>query len=522
MQLYNFTNISLEFRPNWVDLILNRKKAYKILKILQFYTPQYIIEYFHTLWAATSNNIMQPHRFFLVTALLFGTLYALIVPPFQAPDEFNHFYRSWQIADGGGLTGKKTADNRLGDSLPTSLLIISEPFSHLPFHFEQHIKSNTIFSLLETPLNPQQRTFIDFTNTTVYAPTAYLSQVTAIFLFKSLGFGPLSIFYLSRLLTLIFWITIVYTSIKTIPIQKWLFAFLALLPSSLFINASMNADVLTNALSFLTISLFVKFFFEKNKISKIDILTLFIATLIISLNKVAYLPLVLLVFLIPKNNFSTAKQKYIFAFSLIAANLAVVFWWSKTIAPLYIRYEDYNPNFRIGQQLNEGVDPVAQLSFVLHNPLTFTKIMMTSFAKTLPHTLVHYVGKFGWEKNYLPIWLILPLFLTLILRGVKKEDSQEGLSKNLRLKIIGIAFIISGSLATTIYLIWCKVGSDFIENLSGKYFIPIFPLFFLALPTLDIKKLRFFITERNTAILLWLTLSYGVWQVLERYYCSFI
>ena len=469
---------------------------------------------------------MKPHRFFLITASVFGIIYALIVPPFQAPDEFNHFYRSWQIADGtsrnnreGGLVGNKTMDNRLGDSLPTSLLSISETFGKLPFHFEQRIKSSTIFYHLKIPLEEQKKTFIDFTNTALYAPTAYLSQSMSIFLFKQLAFTPLSIFYLSRILTLIFWITIVYVSIKIIPIKKEIFTLLALLPSSLFINASLSADVITNALSFLTISLFVKMFFEKNKITKTEILTFGISTVLISLNKIAYLPLVFLFFLIPKANFQSKQQKYILSFLLLAANLAVVLWWSKMIAPLYIRFEDYNPAFRIGQQLNEGVDPIAQFAFIIHNPLTFTQIMITSYVKTMPHTLIHYVGKFGWEKNYLPLWLILPLFLMLILRGGISENLEDNrFPKTIKLKIIFIGILLIISLATIMYQIWCPVGNPFIENLGGKYFIPIFPLFFMVLPNLNLKKMSFLTTDKVIAAWLWLTLFWGVWQVLERYY----
>ena len=266
---------------------------------------------------------MKPHRFFLLTASIFGIVYSLIVPPFQAPDEFNHFYRSWQIADGtsrffreGGLVGHKTRDNRLGDSLPSSLLTISEPFSKLPFHFEEHIKSNTIFYNLKTPLNEKQKTFIDFSNTAVYAPTAYFPQSISIFLLKKCGFTPLSIFYFARLFTLIFWIAIVYASIKIIPVHKELFALLALLPASLFINASLNADVFTNALSFLAISLFVKMFFGKNKITKIEILTFSISTFIISLNKIAYLPLMFSIKPLPTGH----HKRYIAVAKLILIN----------------------------------------------------------------------------------------------------------------------------------------------------------------------------------------------------------
>lgn len=127
-------------------------------------------------------------------------------------------------------------------------------------------------------------------------------------------------------------------------------------------------------------------------------------------------------------------------------------------------------------------------------------------------------------KNYLPLWLILPLFLMLILRGGEQlpNGSSERLSKNIRYKICGISLIMSASLATAMYLLWCPVGSHFIENLSGKYFIPIFPLFFIALPSFNLKKYHFFINEKRTAVLLLITLCYGAWQVLARYYVEII
>ncbi len=461
---------------------------------------------------------MKPHHFFLLTASIFGIVYTLIVPPFQAPDEFNHFYRSWQMTE-GGFVGKKTSDNRLGDSLPTSLLSISTPFVQLPFHFEQRIKSNTIFQYLKTPLDEKQRTFIDFSNTAVYPPTAYFSQAISIYVFKNIGFTPLSIFYIARLFTLFLWIAIVYISIKIIPVKKELFALLALLPASLFINASLNADVLTNALSFFTISLFTKMFFGKSNIKKIKILIFGFTTVLISLNKIVYLPLVFLFFLIPKEHFISVKQKYILSLLLLTANIAVVVWWSKLIAPLYIRFEDYNAAYRLGQQLNEGVDPTAQASFILHNPFIFTTIMITSFIKTMPHTLIHYAGKFGWEKNYLPFWLIVPLFLMILLRGGDSENLNDNrFQKDLKLKIFIVGLMMCMALATAMYLLWCPVGSSFIENLSGKYFIPIFPLFFMALPTLDLKKYRFFTSNIWIAAWLWLTLLYGMGQVWIRYY----
>lgn len=37
---------------------------------------------------------------FLFIFLLFGTLMVFLTPPFQVPDEINHFYRAWQVSTG--------------------------------------------------------------------------------------------------------------------------------------------------------------------------------------------------------------------------------------------------------------------------------------------------------------------------------------------------------------------------------------------------------------------------------------
>ena len=598
-------------------------------------------------------------RSFCISALLFGSLFVFIVPPFQVADEFNHFYRAWQVSD-GIFVGVRTADNRLGGDLPLAVAKITQPFRSLPFHFENQIKSNTIFYNLSVPLDENKRQFVDFANTAIYAPTAYLPQAVAISIGKFWGIGPLSIFYFSRFLTLLFWLSMVYASLKILPIQRNLFVGLALLPSSLFINASASGDVVTNACSFLFIALCLKFsseiyFYNKQIVNSpkgknglttylrrhqmpIYVLLMFLTSLIMSLNKVAYFPLVFLFFLIKKEHVNGLKNKIGIAAALVVSNLTAIAFWSKTIQPIYIKFEDYNPIFRIGQQLNENVDPSVQLSFILHNPLYFSKIATFSLLKTLPHTLIHYIGKFGWEKNYLPIWLIAILLLLLLIQAIFGEKNQaipffkvrkidevtqshpvnrtpihlrkipsiflrfpvnrtsihlripsiflrfpvnrtsihlripsiflrfcsnlikskpslrkpEGgflrlsedplskwrvttsrISGKAKFSLLGIGIITTYSFAAAMYGIWCPVGSNFIENLGGKYFIPIYPLFFLALPTLKtssrfetstmltppiLRVLTFLAQPKVLFYTLQLSLIWSVVQVIMRYY----
>ncbi len=592
-------------------------------------------------------------RSFCLVALLFGSLFVFVVPPFQVADEFNHFYRAWQVSD-GIFVGVRTADNRLGGDLPVAVAKITQPFRSLPFHSENQIKSNTIFYNLSVPLDENNRQFVDFANTAIYAPTAYVPQAVAISIGKFLKLGPLSIFYFSRFLTLLFWLSMVYASLKILPIHRNLFVGLALLPSSLFINASASGDVVTNACSFFFIALCVKMMSEKKRLLKqinlIGIGLLFLTSLIMSLNKVAYFPLVFLFFLIKKEHVNGLKNKITLTTALIVTNLTAIVFWSKTIQPIYLKFEDYNPLFRVGQQLNENVDPSVQMQFILHNPLYFSKIATFSLLKTLPHTLIHYIGKFGWEKNYLPLWLIAIILLLLIIQtvfsknnnqidgsikefmnndslafttpkalnvnnrrcnlresktrllnseGVERQhfmlkmksdlhiqllrswrhiwqsirrfhlrlftfnpfgivnkssftnaskpnetfnltpifnskflifNSKDPLSIKAKFGLFGIGILTTYSFAAAMYGIWCPIGSNFIENLGGKYFIPIYPLFFLALPTYEIKTSSRFETSTTLKCLivlaqpkvlfyiLQLSLTWSVVQVVIRYY----
>ncbi|MDZ7880747.1 MAG: DUF2142 domain-containing protein [Saprospiraceae bacterium] len=518
-------------------------------------------------------------RYFVVLALLFGSFFVCIVPPFQVADEFNHFYRAWQVSD-GILLGVRTADNRLGGDLPVSVAKITQVFRSLPFQPNNRIKSNIIFHNLSVPLEADKQIFVDFSNTAIYAPMAYAPQVVAISIGKFLKMPPLSIFYFARFLTLLFWLSMVYAALRLMPIKRTLFSALALLPSSLFINASASGDVLTNACSFFVIALFVKMITEKKRLPQNILLTrlglIFFISGIISLNKLAYFPLVFLIFLIDKHHFNGLKNKLIVAFVLIFSNLAIIAFWAKTTSPQYIKFEDYDPVFRVGQQLNEGVDPFLQLAFIARHPLVFTKIAAYSLLKSLPHTVIHYVGKFGWEKNYLPIPIIVLLLLMLFIQATIKEkharfarekeriggssfgqspkneptllsfsrakraidlsnyetsanlyENVEILTEPTSLSIkakfgfLGVFILMTFSFAAAMYALWCPVGSNFIDNLGGKYFIPIYPLLLLALPTFEKSKsrvLRFLAQQNVLFAVLCVSLLWSVCQVVWRYY----
>ncbi len=94
----------------------------------------------------------------------------------------------------------------------------------------------------------------------------------------------------------------------------------------------------------------------------------------------------------------------------------------------------------------------------------------------------------------------------------------KNLSMNwiIRYWMIGIGLVMMIGFAIIIFIQWSPVGSDRIYSLSGRYMIPIFPLFFLAVPP---------ILNKNQSVILWFakivivfSLFYGVFSVFYRYY----
>jgi len=245
----------------------------------------------------------------------------------------------------------------------------------------------------------------------------------------------------------------------------------------------------------------------------------FLITSTILLNKIIYFPIVGLILLVPSDCFYDKKQKIVWISVLFSLVFLVLTGWYLYTKSQFISYDDYNPLYRNGLQLNAGVDPGAQMSYVLRNPLTFMRTVIFSVWETKAATIAHYIGKFGWEKNYIPTPIIGILTILILLNAIFEKPKQAfSLSNRARALLIGLALIMMGGLTLLMYLHWNPVGADRISNLSGRYFIPIFPLLFLALKNDRFKLVNYEQLRVGTCIFIWIALCSGVWSAYHRYW----
>lgn len=443
-------------------------------------------------------TIKEPHQFFILISILFGILFTFVIPPFQSPDEYNHYYKSWRISE-GSLLPEKLGQNRLGGELPISLQLLQKQFIYLKDNHSAKTSYNHLRQASKIKLNPDVRKFIDYPNTAVYAPTSYLPQALGILSGKLLNLGPLYILYLVRLFNLLAWIYLVSLALRQIKFQQWSMAYAALLPSSLVMAASANADNITNGLCYLLVSSFIS-------PGNFTLITKAIFLAIVSINKIIFAPLTLLYWLYEKSIFYFIVLTFIAFFS--------AFVWGSFAQKNIVTYENYDINYREGLTMNEGVNPSAQMKFIIKNPVKFLKIMVTGFCKSIPATTVHLFGKFGWEKNYLPVWMILLLISGFIICIFSQANS---LLPKARVIIAGVIVLGFTIFSAVMYMIWCPVGFPVLDVFGGRYFF----VFTMMLPFVT----GFLFFKKNTQLLLLISkfiLIFGnvvtLCCIIERYY----
>ncbi|MBV6341014.1 DUF2142 domain-containing protein [Candidatus Magnetobacterium casense] len=433
--------------------------------------------------------LQYPERVFVFFASCFGVLFLLLVPPFQSPDEYAHFYRAYQISEGRMVA--EVEYDYIGGYLPESLLTTAKGLSKgipYPFamgvsvdaHFNQHEKLtlSDFTSLLKLPVNSQQRVFLAFPNTASYSPIPYLPHQLGLMLGRLFNFSPILLFYVARAFNLLVWICLVALAIKTIPILKRVFFLLALTPMSLFIASTLSADAFTNAISFLIISVFVRYTCDNNKEIKVnDMLILGALSILLSLSKQGYGLMLFLFFLIPVDKMKTIKAgkykhiKYLSVFiALISVNLAVAAFWSSVVRDIVMIPLSYAPNMSAHQQMN----------FILSHPLTYCSTIVNTFIRR--HFYAdQLIGVLGWLDTPMPTFIVYSYFMVLVVVSLIERDKLCVISKVKKILIFGTMLSTILAISTIGYLFWMPVGANSIDGIQGRYFIPVFPLLMLLL-----------------------------------------
>ncbi|MFI4983210.1 MAG: DUF2142 domain-containing protein, partial [Nevskiales bacterium] len=277
---------------------------------------------------------------YLVLGLLGVLPLVLLTPPFQVPDEQQHFYRAYQLSE-LGLRGVVQGGSA-GAILPSSLPELADRFlGTRAIHADRAVRPSPLsdtLGVLTRPLDPARREFVDFTGAAFYSPLPYLPQVAAIVVGRALGLGPLGLLYAVRLVNGLAALLVVTAALRVLPVGNMALLVLGLLPMVLFefASASPDAAVISTALLFTAIATQARF---RGRWGRADVLVACIAGAVFCSVKPVYAPL--LVMGLP-GMFRRGAAGHVIAvhFVLVAAVLgATVFWLAYSASTVVLPLE---------------------------------------------------------------------------------------------------------------------------------------------------------------------------------------
>ncbi|WP_426350478.1 DUF2142 domain-containing protein [Alloiococcus sp. CFN-8] len=426
-----------------------------------------------------SKHAITVQNGFLLFSIIYGAFFLFFVPFSQTPDEPVHLFRAYEIS-----TGKLVSINNVegvGNYLPKSLKEVLYQVEHynIAFHPENKVDYAGYKEAFSMDLEPEDTEFYDFGGSSVYVPIQYIPQSLGLLTGRLLGFSALGIIFLGKLFNLATWIFLIYSAIKLIPLGKELLLTISLFPIVLQQASSLSPDAMLMGISALFIALCVRAYKKPETMAIRDKTILYIIAVAIVLIKIVYLPMLLLLFMIPNESFKNSRTKYFFAIGAIITAVVAAGGWL-----LYA-----NSELTISVAPFPAVNTGKQIEFAIRNVLYYSEIVRDTLVDNFLFYVQSMIGVMGWLDLTLPFTIILGYLCVVVLLSFFVETIEEGRYKLLMIMSFALGAVL---IFSSLYAGWTPVGKDTIDGVQGRYFIPMLLLLPLAGPAVKIEA-----DERN-------------------------
>ena len=402
-----------------------------------------------------------------LVCFLLGLLGALplvvLTPPFQVPDEGQHFLRAYQLSELQVRSIIQDGEPRA--MLPSSLIELIESFlGTRAIHAHRTITAQPLrqtWLALDRPLDPGRRELVSLALSR-YPPPPYLPQAIAIAAGRWLGAGPLALLYFARLANALVAVAVLAWAVRLMPVGRETMMLLGLLPMAIYEYASVSADAAIIASAFLFTAVVLRGQLRA-RWSVGEVVVAIASGLVFCPIKPVYAPL-LLIGLPAALVKGRARHTFLVHAVILIVVLCGTITWLRFAAPYY-------PD----RSLSSDSDASGQAAFITAHPLAFAQMMADQFW----HLGDYYksaVGLLGWGNVWLPgVGYALPLcgllFGTLAQPGDAPRLSAPAVAWHALLLAGGCLLTIIGA-----YLVWNKVGSATVEGVQGRYFLPLLAL----------------------------------------------
>ena len=410
----------------------------------------------------------RPEGYVAVICFLLGIAMLANVPyEKHSWDDETHFANAYQMAY--ALQGKDTQWTQATDAFIDLELPFAESYEERLLNKERLDASAKNDTRIEEKVD-----FGFFMGHLDAVPTA-----VGILLMRALGMSFSQWFVAARLINLLLYTIMVYFAVKITPVAKNLLAFLALMPTPLFLTISYNTDYVINGLMMLGTAMFLKqYLTPKEELKKGDVAVFVLSMFFACIRKIIYIPLILLGVLLPKSKFTSKRQRTIYYGILFGTFAAVMIFLGATATGM--------TDVRGGDTSVAG-----QVAYIFGNIPGFAVMFVKEILSYSIDFLFDSQAKMnfniaGMLEGTMEIVLIIFLsFQIICAKGHEKEKQISMKTSVLGLGLIGLVVcFIWGSM----YLAFTPVGSNVINGVQARYYLPFMYLLFVLLPFGKVKS----------------------------------
>lgn len=407
------------------------------------------------------NETWSLQKKYLILAFAISFVYLLLLPYGIGPDEEHHFLRIFEISEGHILSDH--LENGSGGRTMASNLKSGE--------------LDTVFGIStywNKEIDRKNETTYYFGNTALYSPVSYSIQTVAVCIAKLFTNRLVVLTYIAKIAGLIFSLFMVYMAIKYVPIKKECIFSIALIPMFIHQSVVISADGFLNAIAlfFVAYILYLSYAYE-GVLTKLQIVTLYVLPCVIGLTKIVYLPICLLLFMIPKERFKSKKEHIAIVGSIFILTCIVnLIWLSISSGYLF--------------EIRQGVNGAEQVKGILKNPFKYIIVIYNTIVNQFGMVFWQFFGD-GLGRLSIPINRIFYFGCAgiMLILAVNNFDIKIKIKDRVLVALASVGCFLL--ICTSEYVQWTKVAATEIDGIQGRYFIPIAFMIMLSMSSSKLK-----------------------------------
>ena len=440
---------------------------------------------------------------FVSMILILGFVYMFVIPPFAVPDEYAHFLTAY--AKSSQLLGMEALDdqgkvvvmpgrmwennlNKSGASRDTYLQFMKGTLG----------KGEEFESVGET---------ISTRTPLIQSGLGYFPQITGVTLARLFKLNFERILIVGRVFALLWYCLNMFWAIRLIPFGKMTLFVVGMLPMTLQQVVSYNYDSVLFGSCFLSIAYLLYLKYEKKKILWYDLTILACIAIIIALVKFVYLPIIVgLGLLIREEKYGGKKKKRVSIFVLLLGSFGF---------SVVARMSALSDMAKVPTETAEGSWVKMSLEYCMQHPLRMIEI----FYRTIERQTSEYLSQMlatplGHLDTPLPQIIVTALVVIILFSLLRKKDEKQFDVSDVGKCSLIIVIIVIGMIMVALLLGWTSIDATQIEGIQGRYFLPLLPL----LVVLSQNRLA----ELKKDINHYLIVSMGVVQCISVYFLTLV